>query len=88
MGVCGSCCMLLGRNPAGQWPLGRCACALATAGCGALRAQTLSHALLISELVSQLKFQAKPADLKKRIERRVRAPACASQGNGARRDSA
>ena len=51
-------------------------------------AQTLSHALLISELVSQLKFQAKPADLKKRIERRVRAPACASQGNGARRDSA
>jgi cullin 4 len=30
--------------------------------------KTLSHPLLMSELMSQLKFPAKPLDLKKRIE--------------------
>ena len=35
----------------------------------------LSHPLLMSELMSQLKFPAKPLDLKKRIERY----ACSSQ---------
>ena len=30
--------------------------------------KTLTHTLLIAELFKQLKFPAKPADLKKRIE--------------------
>lgn len=36
--------------------------------------KSLKHNQLISELTSQLKFQAKPADLKKRIERRAAPP--------------
>lgn len=40
----------------------------------------LKHNQLISELTSQLRFQASPADLKKRIERRVCARAFRGQG--------